>query len=341
MPLTRLLLLPFLVLLSLLGIGGCASSMRYVDDLGNTLSEAGQSVTRVFYEDDNAGQKGPAQLVAQLEKKGMPPRLLMTADIGQCGEDHHPKPSVFATAEMLEERPGLILLAGDIAYPDGRAVDFSECYDPAYGTLKQRSLPAPGNHEYRDKDAKGYFQYFGEQAGLPGKGWYSVNFAGWHIVALNSNLPVEEGSAQWKWLQQDLAKRPAGCLLAFWHHPRFSSGEHGNNAAMDPAWQMLVQAGADLVLNGHDHDYERFAPMNAFAEAVDQGTREIVVGTGGAKLRPPEESTANSEIFDGKSYGILEIQLRKDGYDWRFLGTQESEFEDRGSSQCHASSPVK
>lgn len=331
----RLIIPPCLALFTLLGLGACASSARYADDLGSSMSAAGQSVRSVFYEDENAGQKGPAKLVSDLEKQGMPPRLLMTADIGECGADHQPRPSVFATAELLEERPGLILLAGDIAYPDGRAVDFSECYDPAYGPLKKRSLPAPGNHEYRDKDANAYFQYFGEQAGQAGKGWYSVNFAGWHIIALNSNVPIDESSPQLKWLQNDLAKRPSGCLLAFWHHPRFSSGEHGNNSLMDPAWQSLVQAGADLVLTGHDHDYERFAPMNAFAEEVELGTRQIVVGTGGAKLRNLEEIKPNSEVRNGQSYGILEVQLRKDSYDWRFLGTQDSEFEDRGTGQCH------
>jgi len=335
MSLNHLLKLSCLVLLTLLGLAGCASSVRYVDDFSSTMSEAGHSITSLFFEDINAGQKGPAKLVADVEAQGMPTKLLMTADIGQCGSDHQPKSSVFATAELLEERPGLILLAGDIAYPDGRAVDFSECYDPAYGPLKKRSLPAPGNHEYRDPDARGYFQYFGAQAGQPQKGWYSVNFGGWHIVALNSNLHVDEGSAQYKWLKQDLAKRPSGCLLAFWHHPRFSSGEHGNNTAMDPAWQLLVQAGADLVLNGHDHDYERFAPMNAYSEAVEGGTRQFVVGTGGAKLREAEDIKPNSEIREGNTFGILELQLRKEGYDWRFLGTQDSEFEDRGSGQCH------
>ena len=335
MSLHRLILWPTLALLTFGGVVGCATSSRYAGDLGHSMSEAGQSVRSLFFEDENAGQQGPQKLVADLVKEGMPAKLLITADIGQCGADHQPKPSVFATAELLEERPGIILLAGDIAYPDGRAVDFSECYDPAYGPLKKRSLPVPGNHEYHEKDASAYFQYFGVQAGQAGKGWYSVNFSGWHIVALNSNLPVSEGSPQLKWLQQDLAKRAPGCLLAFWHHPRFSSGEHGNNAFMDPAWQILVQAGADLVLNGHDHDYERFAPMNAFAEELEIGTREMVVGTGGAKLREPEALKANSVTHDGQSFGILELQLYKDSYDWRFLGTQDSEFEDRGSGQCH------
>ncbi len=335
MSMHRFILLPCLAFLTFGGVLGCASSTRYVNDLGQTMREAGQSVRSVFIENDNAGQKGPEKWVADLVKEGMPPKLLITADIGQCGADHRPQPSVFATAELLEERPGIILLAGDIAYPDGRAVDFSECYDPAYGPLKKRSLPVPGNHEYHEKNASAYFQYFGDRAGQAGKGWYSVNFAGWHIVALNSNLAMSEGSPQLKWLQQDLAQRPPGCLLAFWHHPRFSSGEHGNNAWIDPAWQMLVQAGADLVLNGHDHDYERFAPMNAFAEELEMGTREIVVGTGGATLREPVEVKANSVIRNGKSFGILELQLRKDSYDWRFLGTQDSEFEDRGSGQCH------
>lgn len=335
MSLSRLIVLPGLALMILFGLTACATSTRYANDLGTTMSEAEESVRLLFFDDVHAGQIGPQKLVADLVSAGMPPKILMTADIGQCGTDHKPNPSVFATAELLEERPGLILLAGDIAYPDGRAVDFSECYDPAYGPLKKRILPAPGNHEYRNKDAAAYFQYFGAQAGQAGKGWYSVDFAGWHIIALNSNLPLGDSSPQLKWLQQDLAHRPPGCLLAFWHHPRFSSGEHGNTLFMDPAWQTLVQAGADLILTGHDHDYERFAPMNAFAEEVDTGTREFVVGTGGALLRAPEQLKPNSEVRDGQSYGILELQLRKEGYDWRFLSTQDAAFEDQGSGQCH------
>jgi hypothetical protein len=278
---------------------------------------------------------GPRQMVERLATHGMPPRLLVAADIGQCNRERKPLDSVRATAALLEDRPGLVLVAGDIAYPDGRAVDFGDCYDPAWGSLRTRTLPVPGNHEYHVKGAEPYFEYFGRQAGNPAMGWYSVDFAGWHIVALNSNLPALEGSVQLDWLRSDLAHRPVGCLAAFWHHPRFSSGGHGNNPEMDAAWQVLAQAGADIVLNGHDHDYERFAPLNAQGRRDPAGVREFVVGTGGAKLTPFAIVQAESEVRSDETYGILELNLRGDSYDWRFLGTDGAEFEDRGSAGCH------
>ena len=297
--------------------------------LGACASRSGPTV------DHAGGASGPQALVQRLQAQGMPARLLVAADIGQCGEARQPRDSVRATAALLDDRPGLVVVAGDIAYPDGRAVDFSECYDPAWGSVRPRTLPAPGNHEFRAKDAAPYFEYFGAQAGTPPEGWYSVDFGAWHIVALNSNLPVDAGSAQLRWLQADLARHAAGCLLAFWHHPRFSSGGHGNNMAMDGAWRALAAAHADVVLNGHDHDYERFAPQDAQGQADAGGIREFVVGTGGAHLTPFSAIQAHSEVRNGETFGILEMNLRPDGYDWRFLGTDGAEFEDRGSAACH------
>ncbi len=282
-----------------------------------------------------AASDGPRQLVRRLQSQGMPARLLVAGDIGECNKERKPGDAVRATAALLDDRPGLVLAAGDLAYPDGSLADFAECYDPAWGIVRGRTLPAPGNHEYHVKDAPGYFHYFGSHAGVPGAGWYSVDFGDWHIVALNSNLPLNEGSAQLNWLRADLAQRAPGCLLAFWHHPRFSSGEHGNNLFMDPAWRALAQAGADLIVNGHDHEYERFAPQGADGNASATGIREIVVGTGGATLTPFGEQRANSEVRNGDTHGILELSLHADGYDWRFLGIDRSEFEDRGSDQCH------
>ena len=282
-----------------------------------------------------AVSNGPRQLVRRLASQGMPARLLMAGDIGECNKERKPADAVRATAALLDDRPGLVLAAGDLAYPDGRAADFADCYDPAWGIVRARTLPAPGNHEYHVKEAPGYFQYFGSQAGVAGAGWYSVDFAGWHIVALNSNLPLDEGSAQLNWLRDDLQRRAPGCLLAFWHHPRFSSGEHGDNRSIDPAWRALALSGADLVLNGHDHEYDRFAPQDADGAANPAGIREFVVGTGGAGLTPFAEIRAHSEVRNGATHGILELNLHQDSYEWRFLGIDRSDFEDRGSGLCH------
>lgn len=279
--------------------------------------------------------EGPRALVHKLEAQGMPARLLAAGDIGECGPDRKPRGPLRGTAALLDDRPGLVLAIGDEAYRDGTAGDFADCYDPAWGSVRARTLPVPGNHEYHSKDATPYFNYFGGQAGPPGAGWYSVDFAGWHIVGINSNLPLDADSAQLRWLRDDLAHRPRGCLLAFFHHPRFSSGQHGDNMAMDAVWRTLVQGGADLVLNGHDHHYERFAPQDANGKADPHGTREFVVGTGGAGLGSISQVRANSEVRDADTNGILELSLRRDGYDWRFLGIDRSEFEDRGSASCH------
>ncbi|MDE3011432.1 MAG: metallophosphoesterase [Pseudomonadota bacterium] len=283
----------------------------------------------------NASSDGPRAMVARLRSQAMPARLLVAGDIGECNAERKPRDPARATGALLDDRPGLVLAAGDLAYPDGQPADFADCFDPAWGMVRARLLPAPGNHEYHTKEASGYFRYFGQQAGTPGAGWYSVDFAGWHIIALNSNLPLDAASVQIDWLRRDLAARPRGCLLAFWHHPRFSSGEHGDNAFIEPAWRMLTAAGADIVVNGHDHEYERFAPQDADGHAGAAGIREFVVGTGGAGLTRFAQVRANSEVRNGNTYGILEINLGASSYDWRFLGTDRAEFEDRGSGQCH------
>lgn len=269
-----------------------------------------------------------------------PARLLVAADIGQCDAQGGAGTPVLATAALLQDRPGLVLAAGDLAYPDGRTTDFARCYDPAWGTVKSRTLPVPGNHEYHQAGATPYYDYFGAQAGTRGEGWYSVNFHGWHLVGLNSNLKDADAAAQLAWLRTDLAHRPAGCLLAFWHHPRFSSGQHGANTVMAEAWTLLAQAGADVVLNGHDHDYERFAPLGADGLPAVDGIREFVVGTGGAALTPIARVHAQSEVRDDHTFGILEMDLSPDHYRWRFLGTEGAEFEDRGEATCHSTGPA-
>ena len=299
------------------------------------LSLVGCSSGREVTHSQQVAATGPGRLVQQVEAAGMPARLLVAGDIGQCNRGRQPKDSVRATAALMDERPGLVLVAGDIAYPDGRAVAFGECYDPAWGALRSRTLPAPGNHEYHSVNAAPYFQYFGAQAGEPGAGWYSVDFAGWHIIALNSNLPAGEGSPQLAWLRRDLAERPRGCLAAFWHHPRFSSGGHGNNTNMDAVWRVLAGAAADLVLNGHDHDYERFAPQDADGAESPTGVREFVVGSGGAEHSSFLLTKPHSEVRNADSYGILELNLSRSGYEWRFLAVEGSDFEDRGRATCH------
>jgi acid phosphatase type 7 len=232
-----------------------------------------------------------------------------------------------------------VLVLGDLQYEDGAFAKFSASYDRSWGRVKSITKPVPGNHEYRTQGAAGYFGYFGRRAGQRTKGYYSFDLAGWHLVALNSNCGAvggcEAGSAQESWLRADLAANPERCTLAFWHHPRFSSGYHGSDSRYRAFWAALYEADADVVLVGHDHDYERFAPQTA-SGSLDRsrGIREFVVGTGGRSLRSFAKVRPNSEARDDRSMGILELTLGSGAYAWRYVPAVGS-FSDSGSARCH------
>jgi len=244
-------------------------------------------------------------------------------------------------AGLAADRDAVVLTLGDHTYPHGTAQEFRDCYEPTWGRFKDRTWPTPGNHEYYTPQAAPYFAYFGARAGRAGRGWYSLQLGSWHVVSLDSNLAPLEHAAQLDWLRADLAAHPARCTLAFWHHPLYSSGGHGSVPKMRDAWEILQRAGAELVLSGHDHDYERFAPQDAHGR-LDRarGMRQFVVGTGGAYPTPFLLTVANSELRDASRTGVLRLRLRRGGYDWAFvesakvttLGTAPP---DRGSEQCH------
>lgn len=259
-----------------------------------------------------------------------PADLIAVGDIGMCGYRE-----VAETATLVDSLPGTIALLGDIAYMDGTERNFMECFDPWWGRHKHRSRPVPGNHEYSSAapTAAPYFAYFGANAGPPGLGYYTYEAGEWLMIALNSNVPIGEGSAQFQWLRTQLAGDKHKCAAAYWHHPRFSSGRSGNNSWMGPVWRLLDEAGVDLVLSGHDHSYERFAPQDADGHYHPQGVRQFVVGTGGAYLYEFPNVRANSEAR-GLDHGVLKLSLRGDGYDWEFLPVAGKTFRDFGSAQC-------
>jgi acid phosphatase type 7 len=275
----------------------------------------------------------PKASVKPAAGKAPPPSdvvLVGAADIADCTQ-----PQDEQTAQLIDKIPGTVFNAGDDAYPRGTAEEFQKCYDPTWGRFKDRTFPTPGNHEYYSPNGAPYYAYFGAKAGAPGKGYYSYDLGEWHIVALNSNIDANIGSEQEKWLKADLAAHPKACTLAYWHHPVFSSGTHGNAPTMKEIWKTLYAAGVDVVVNGHDHNYERFAPQTPDGKADPQhGIREFVVGTGGAPLRDIDKPIANSEVHNATTFGVIKFVLRPNAYSWEFIPIQGQTFTDKGTQAC-------
>jgi hypothetical protein len=259
------------------------------------------------------------------------PVLVGAGDIAHCSNDGDE-----ITASLLDDISGTVFTTGDNAYRDGTAEEYANCYDPSWGRHKERTYPSPGNHDYHTADAAGYFDYFGSRAGEPGKGYYSYDLGAWHIIALNSNIPVEAGSPQEQWLRADLAAHPAACTLAYWHHPRFSSGTvHGSDGDMQPLWDALYEYGADVVLVGHEHNYERFAPQDPLGIAdPTRGIRQFVIGSGGRSHYQFGTPIANSEVRNSDTSGLLKLTLHASSYSWEFIPDPGKTFTDSGTSPC-------
>lgn len=252
-------------------------------------------------------------------------------DIAQCDSESRPD----LTAALLDRMPGTVFTAGDNAYPHGAAADFTTCYQPTWGRHLTRTRPVPGNHDYDTPGAAGYFAYFGANAGPPGLGYYSYSLGTWHVIALNSEISAFPGSAQVEWLRADLALNPTRCALAYFHTPVFGSGSNGSNPHMQVAWGLLYDFGVDVIVNGHNHSYERFAPQDPNGEPDPvSGIRQFVVGTGGAPLTGFPRIRANSEIRNS-TWGVLRLTLRTGQYDWQFVPVAGASFSDSGSGSCH------
>ena len=260
--------------------------------------------------------------------------LVAVGDIARCPG------SAAVTAALVDNLPGTIAVLGDTVYERGTPAEFAGCYEPAWGRHKARTRPAVGNHEYGTPGASGYFSYFGAAAGEPGKGYYSYTLGAWHVVALNSNcteVGCAAGSEQERWLRADLAAHPSRCTVAYMHHPAFSSGNtHGGSPAVRPLLRALQDERAELLLSGHDHDYERFAPQTVEGAANPDGVRQFVIGTGGAGLRKfAPDPKPNSEARIEGVYGVLSLTLRAAAYDWQFVGQPGSTAGDSGTGACH------
>ena len=260
--------------------------------------------------------------------------LVGAGDIAVCGTE-----GATATGKLLDSEPGTVFVAGDIAYPDGTAEQFQKCYEPAWGRHKNRTRPAPGNHEYGSPGAAPYFAYFGANAGPSGLGYYMYRRGAWQVFSLNSNTESNERRTQLDWLSRELdAAGSSPCTVAYFHHPIVSSGSHGVLPPMPVVtefWRALYAAGADVIVSAHEHFYERFAPQapDGRPDALF-GIRQFVVGTGGAPLTQPVRRVPNSETVLS-TFGVLRLTLGMENYRWDFVSTDGGAILDSGIGQCH------
>jgi hypothetical protein len=265
---------------------------------------------------------------------GDPAVVLAAGDIASCASDGDE-----ATAAIVAARPGAVVATlGDHVYDAGTAAEFRSCYTPTWGAFRNRTKPAVGNHELFSRGGRDYREYFGSASG--GKsGYYSYDLGSWHIVVLNSNCSTEScaaGGAQERWLRLDLTANPARCTLAYWHHPRFSSGaSHGSTLEVAPLWQALADHGADVVLAAHEHNYERFVPLDRGGRPdPEHGIRSFVVGTGGRSHYGFGQVIDGSEVRNDDTFGVLQLVLSTEEYNWQFLPVAGGTFTDVGSGRC-------
>lgn len=267
--------------------------------------------------------------------------LVGAGDIAWCGN----LLGAEATAKLIEAIPGTVFAAGDLVYNRGTIEEFENCYQPTWGKFQERTMPAPGNHEYTGSVAIGYFKYWGNRAGDSTKGYYSYELGNWHVVVLNTNCSVQalggcaEGSPEEIWLREDLQKHADACIVAYGHHSLFSSGivpSHAIHPELRVFWRDLYRAHADLILAGHEHSYERFAPQTPDGKLDEQnGIRQIVVGTGGRSHTPLGFATPNSEVRNSDTFGVLKVTLLPKGYRWEFVPQEGMTFTDSGEATCH------
>jgi hypothetical protein len=256
--------------------------------------------------------------------------MVGAGDIGMCGTG-----GAEATARLLDAIPGTVFTTGDNAYMNGTSAEFSSCYEPSWGRHRSRTRPSPGNHEYGRTGGAAYYDFFGASAGPSGDGYYSYTVGPWRVYALNSEVPSGAGSRQLEWLRQELAARPTSCTAAYWHRPLFSSGSNGDNYDMRDLWRTLYDANVDLIFNGHDHIYERFAPQDPDGRPDPQrGMRQFILGTGGASLNPLVTVRGNSEAR-AAVWGVTIFTLSTGSYQWEFVPAGGAPFRDSGFGSCH------
>jgi 3',5'-cyclic AMP phosphodiesterase CpdA len=238
---------------------------------------------------------------------------------------------------IVKSDPTSVWLLGDIQYLNGELDQFRESFGKAFAPLRKRWRPTPGNHEYATTNAAGYYEFFGKRAGPYRRGFYSFDIGSWHVVSLNANCTIIDCTAksfQARWLRNDLKKHPSRCTAAIWHQPLFSSGvEHGNDPLVRPLWQILQNNRADLVLNGHDHDFEEFSRQDAYGRPDPKGMIEFVSGAGGKSWYQFGKVQPNSKVRIGNTFGFLKLKLKQNSFDWSYV-TKDNKVPAHGSARC-------
>jgi hypothetical protein len=263
-----------------------------------------------------------------LRNSGQTVEVIAVGDIGWCGSR-----GTAETAQLVESLSGWLLLVGDIAYPTGAAADFQRCFDPLWGRFRGRWFAVPGNHEYMAAGAGPYFEYFGPAAGSDHSGYHALTLGDWQILMLDSNVPSQRNTPQWEFVRREMDLNRHACTLAVWHHPLFTSGQNGPTPAMRDMFALLEGYGADVVINGHEHLYERFAMQSADGRSLERGLRQFTAGTGGADLYRFVRAAPNSEVRIAQ-FGILRLALQPGAYRWEFVLTAGG-LADSGLETCH------
>jgi len=281
----------------------------------------------------------PTGTTAPLTATPAPAMLIGAGDVVVCGVDYDEQTAALVEQQLALFPNSAVFIAGDLLNESGRAVEYRNCFTPSWGRFLNRIRPVPGNHDIMTDQGAPYYAYFGKAAGEPGEGYYSYNLGSWHVVALNSNCEViacGKNSKQVQWLNEDLQKNLQPCTLLYWHHPRFGSGLEGSVGLVSSFWRTAYEFGADVIVNGNDHDYERFAPQNPDGNLdLKRGIREFVVGTGGAELRAWGTIKPNSEVRNNQTHGVILFELYPDRYTWNFLPSEGGSFTDNGKGICH------
>lgn len=261
-------------------------------------------------------------------------KVLAAGDVARCDRTADNR-----VGELIDGLEGTVLALGDLAYPDGTAWEYANCYDPAYGSFKDRTIATPGNHEYVTPGAQPYFDYFGvDGAGPDGDGYYSRDLGSWHIVSLNSECWNVGGCGandpMARWLKEDLAASDAKCTLAFWHRPYLSSERDKDGLYLEELMEILVDNDVELLLTGHAHSYERFSRMDAAGRWKEDGIRQFVIGTGGTDLRVPGPAEPLQARAQHTEHGVVEFTLADSSYSWRWIGLPGGSFGDEGATAC-------